>query len=108
MGERDEADRRALATSERKQRESEGGEALTGGARMSARGSGARSWAAWAGERGGERGRAGLVGPDSAQPGEGESFLFLFLFLILIPFFSFFYFCFFLFLFPLRPKIFSK
>jgi hypothetical protein len=32
---------------------------------MSARGSRARSWAAWAEERGGECGRAGLVGPDS-------------------------------------------
>ena len=93
MGEGDETDKWALAASERKRREREGDEALTGGARMSARGSGARSWAAWAGERGGERGRAGLVGPDSAQPREGGSFLFLFL--ILIPFFSFFYFCFF-------------
>jgi hypothetical protein len=80
MGERDEADRRALAPSERKRREREGDETLTGGARMSARGSGARSWAAWVGERGGERGRAGLVGPDSAQPREGGVFLFLFFF----------------------------
>jgi hypothetical protein len=80
MGERDEADRRALAASERKRREREGDETLTGGARMSARGSGARSWAAWAGERGGERGRARLVGPDSAQPREGGVFLFLFFF----------------------------
>ena len=106
MGERDETDKRALAASERKRREREGDEALTGGARMSARGSRAWSWAAWAGERGGERGPAGLVGPDSAQPREGG--VFLFLFLILIPFFSFFYFCFFLFLFLWRPKIFSK
>jgi hypothetical protein len=100
MGERDEADRRALAANERKRREREGDETLTGGARMSARGSSARSWAAWAGERGGERGRAGLVGPDSAQPGEGgflfffsfsnsNSFLFLFLFLFLFVSFSF-------------------
>jgi hypothetical protein len=91
MGERDETDKRALAASERKRREREGDEALTGGVRISARGSRARSWAAWAGERGGERGRAGLVGPDSAQPREGGVFLFP----ILIPFFSFFYFCFF-------------
>jgi hypothetical protein len=69
---------------------------------MSARGSRARSWAAWAEERGGECGRAGLVGPNSAQPREGG--VFLFLFLILIPFFSFFLFCFF---FLWRPKIFS-
>jgi hypothetical protein len=88
MGERDEADKRALAASEKKRREREGDEALTGEARMLARGSRARSWAAWAGERGGECGRAGLVGPDSAQPREGR--VFLFLFLILIPFFSFF------------------
>jgi hypothetical protein len=101
MGERDEADRRALAASERKRREKEGDETLTGGARMSVRGSGARSWAAWAAERGKERGRAGLVGPDSAQPGGGgefsfffsfsksNSFLFFFLFLFLFVSFSF-------------------
>jgi hypothetical protein len=106
MGEKDEADRWALAASERKRREREGDETLTGGARMSARGSGTRSWAAWAGERGGERGRAGLVGPDSAQPREGREFLFFFfLFLILIPFLFLFLF---LFLFPLEPKIFSR
>ena len=109
MGEGDGTDKWALAASERKRREREGDETLTDGARMSARGSGARSWAAWAGERGGERGRAGAgwarYGP--AEEGEGVS-LFSFLFLILIPFFSFFYFCFFLFLFPLKPKIFSK
>jgi hypothetical protein len=80
MGERDEADRRALAASERKRREREGDEALTSGARMSARGSGARSWVAWAGERGGERGRAGLVGPNSAQPREGGVLFFFFFF----------------------------
>jgi hypothetical protein len=66
---------------------------------------GARSWAAWAGERGGEsEGARGLVGPDSDQPRRGEflfffsfsnSSLFLFLFLFL------------LFLFPLNQK-FSK
>jgi hypothetical protein len=53
MGEKDEADRWALAASERKRREREGDETLAGGARMSARGSRARSWAALAGERGG-------------------------------------------------------
>jgi hypothetical protein len=109
MGEKDEADRRALAASERERHEREGDETLTGGARLSARGSGRRSWAAWAGERGGERGRAGAgwAGFGPAEEGEGVS-LFSFLFLILIPFFSFFYFCFFLFLFLLKPKIFSK
>jgi hypothetical protein len=95
MGERDEADKRALAASERKRREREGDEALTGGARMSARGSSARSWAAWAGERGGERGRAGVVGPEFGPAEGGGEFSFSFLFLILIPFLSFFYFCFF-------------
>jgi hypothetical protein len=102
MGEKDEADRRALAASER-----EGDETLTGGARLSARGSGARSWAAWAGERGGERGRAG-AGWDGFGPAEGGERVSLFSFPFLILFFSFFYFCFFLFLFPLKPKIFSK
>jgi hypothetical protein len=106
MGERDEADKRTLAASERKRREWEGDEALMGGARVSARGSRARSWAAWVGERGGERGRAGLVGPEFG-PAEGggsfsfsfsnsNSFLFLFLFLFL--FVSFFF----------ETKIFSK
>jgi hypothetical protein len=104
MGERDEADKRALAASERTRREREGDGALTGGAWVSARGSRARSWAAWAGGRGRERGRAGLVGPEFGPAEGGGSFLFLFL--ILIHFFSFFYFCFFLFLFPLRPKYF--
>jgi hypothetical protein len=42
---------------------------------------GARSWAAWAGERGRESaGARGLVGPDSAQPRRGEVSLFLFFF----------------------------
>jgi hypothetical protein len=101
MGEKDEADRWALAASERKRREREGDETLTGGARMSARGSGARSWAAWAGERGGERGRAGArgwLGRIRPSRGRGESFsfsfsfsnsnsfLFLFLFLFLFSF----------------------
>ena len=80
MGERDEADKWALAASERKRREREGDEALTGGARMSGRGSGARSWAAWAGERGGERGRAGLVGPEFGPAEGGGSFSFFFFF----------------------------
>jgi hypothetical protein len=54
MGEGDETDKWALAASERKRREREGDEALTGGARVSAGRSCARGWAAWAGERGGE------------------------------------------------------
>jgi hypothetical protein len=74
---------------------------LTGGAKLPERGSGARgrervadgrgqdvseargarSWAAWAGERGGESaGARGLVGPDSAQPRRGGVSLFLFFF----------------------------
>jgi hypothetical protein len=46
MGERDETDRWALAASERKRREREGDEALTGGVWVSARESRARDWAA--------------------------------------------------------------
>jgi hypothetical protein len=99
MGEKDEADRRALAASERERREREGDETLTGGARLSARGSGARSWV---GERGGERGRAGIgwAGFGPAEEGEGvslfffsfsnsNSFLFLYIFLFLFVSFSF-------------------
>jgi hypothetical protein len=42
---------------------------------------GARSWAAWAGERVGESASAAwLVGPDSAQPRRGEGFSFFFFF----------------------------
>jgi hypothetical protein len=73
------------------------GRAVSGGA-------GAQRWAASAGERGEECGRAARVGPDSAQPRGGVS---LFLFLISISFLFLFYFCFFLFLFPLNQK-FSK
>jgi hypothetical protein len=82
MGEGDETDRWALAASERKRREREGDEALTGEARVSARGSRARGWAAWAGERGGEaRARgAGWAGIRPSRGRGGESFLFLFLF----------------------------
>ena len=46
MGENDEADKWARAARERERREREGGESLTGGAKLSARGGGARSWAA--------------------------------------------------------------
>jgi hypothetical protein len=87
---------------------------LTGGAKLPERGSGARgrgrdvdgrgpdvseardarSWAAWAGERGGgNRGRAGTGWAGFGPAEEGGSFSFSFLFLILL--FSFFYFCFF-------------
>jgi hypothetical protein len=104
MSERDEADKRAMAASERKRREREGDEALTDGARVSARGSRARSWPPGPGREEGSAGARGWLGRNSAQPREGG--VFVFLFLILIPFFSFFYFCFFLFLFPLRPKYF--
>jgi hypothetical protein len=100
MGEGDETDRWALAASERKRREREGDEALTGGARVSAGGSRARGWAAWAGERGGEA-RARGAGWAEIRPsrGRGEfsfffsfsnsnSFLLLFLFLFLFVSFS--------------------
>jgi hypothetical protein len=64
MGEKDEADRRALAASERERREREGDETLTGGARLSARGSGARS----------------LLGRIRPSRGGGRVSLFLFFF----------------------------
>jgi hypothetical protein len=105
MGEGDETDEWALAASERKRREREGDEALTGEARVSSGGSPARVGLPGPGREGGGAGARGL-GRNSAQPREGG--VFLFLFLILIPFFSFFYFCFFFILFLWGPKIFSK
>jgi hypothetical protein len=77
MGENDEADRWARAARERERREREGGESLTGGARLSARRAarGARPPGAGRGE--GKHGRAELVGSDSAQP-RGVLFFFSF------------------------------
>jgi hypothetical protein len=72
MGEGDETDKWALAASERKRREREGAEALTG--------SRARGWAAWAGERGGEARACGRVGSEFGPAEGGGSFLFLFFF----------------------------
>jgi hypothetical protein len=80
MGEGDETDKWALAASERKRREREGDEALTGGARVSAGGSHARGGAAWAGERGGEARACGRVGSEFGPAEGGGSFLFLFFF----------------------------
>jgi hypothetical protein len=79
MGEGEGADEWALAGSERSLREREGGEALTGRARVSVGGSGARIGPPGPEERGGGgRARAGLeFGP--AEGGERD-FLFLFLF----------------------------
>jgi hypothetical protein len=79
MGEGEGADGWALAASERGLREREGGEALTGGARRSVGGSGARIGPPGPEERGGcGRARAGLeFGP--VEGGERD-FLFLFLF----------------------------
>jgi hypothetical protein len=77
MGERDEADGWALATSERSPREREGGEALTGGARVSVGGERRADWAAWAGKGGGNAG-ARELGWKSAQPREGREFSFFF------------------------------
>jgi hypothetical protein len=78
MGENDEADRWARAARERERREREGGESLTGGARLSARRAvrGARPPGPGRGE--GKCGRAELVGPDSAHPRGGSLFLFFF------------------------------
>ena len=79
MGERDEADKRTLAASERKRRERAGDEALTGGARVSAGGSRARVGPPGPGREGGNEGARGL-GWKSAQPMEGEEFFFFFFF----------------------------
>ena len=95
MGERDETDRWALAASERKRREREGDEALTGGARVSAGGSRARVGPPGPGREEGKRGRA-RVGPEFGPAKGGgnfsfsnsNSFLLLFLFLFLFVSFS--------------------
>jgi hypothetical protein len=102
MGENDEADRWARATRERERREREGGESLTGGARLSARHVARGAGLPEPVRREGKRGRAELVGPDSAQPRGGFSFSFLFLISN-----SFLFLFLFLFLFPLNQK-FSK
>ena len=81
-------------------REREGGESLTGGAKLSTRRAARGAGPPGPGRGEGKRRRAGLVGPDLAQPREGEfsfsfsfsnsnSFLFLFLFLFLFVSFSF-------------------
>jgi hypothetical protein len=88
MGEGEGADRWGRAASERGLRERESGEALTGGARRSVGGSGARFGPPGLEERGGGcgRARAGLkFGP--AEGGERD-FLFLFLFFFFFFFFS--------------------
>jgi hypothetical protein len=82
MGENDEADRWARAARERERREREGGKSLTGGAKLSARRAPRGAGSPGLGRGEGKRGRAKLVGPDSAQPRGGESFSFSFLFLI--------------------------
>jgi hypothetical protein len=74
------------------------GRAVSGGA-------GARSWAAWSGERGGGV-RAHGAGWAGFGPAKGGK-VYPFLFLVSISFLFLFYFCFFLFLFPLNQK-FSK
>jgi hypothetical protein len=56
-----------------------GGEALTGGARVSAKGA-TRGWAAWARERGGRGAGARGLGWNSAQPREGVRFSLFFFF----------------------------
>jgi hypothetical protein len=79
MGENDEADRWARAARERERRERKGGESLTGGARLSARRAACGAGPPGPGREEGKRGRAELVGPDSAQP-RGGNFLFFFSF----------------------------
>ena len=78
MGENDEADRWARAARERERREREGGKSLTGEAKLSARRAARGAGPPGPGRGEGKRGRAELVGPDSAQT-RGE-FLFFFSF----------------------------
>ena len=78
MGENDEADRWARAARERERREREGGESLTGGARLSARRAARGAGPPGPGREEGKRGLAELVGPDSAQPRGVSLFLFFF------------------------------
>jgi hypothetical protein len=78
MGENDEADRWARAARERERREREGGESLMGGARLSARHAARGAGPPRPGRGEGKRGRAELVGPDSAQPRGVSFFLFFF------------------------------
>ena len=80
-----------------------GGEALTGGARVSAGGSGARIGPPGPGREGDAGARE--LGWKSAQPREGREFFFFFSYSN--SFLFLFYFCVFLFLFPLQQK-FSK
>jgi hypothetical protein len=87
MGEGEGADEWGPAVSGRGLREGESGEALTGGARRSVGGSGARVGPPGPEERGGcGRARAGL----EFGPAEGGERVFPFPFLILILFFSIF------------------
>jgi hypothetical protein len=97
MGEGEGADGWALAASERGLREREGGEALTGGARRSVGGSGARIGPPGPEERGDAGARE--LGWNSAQPREGREISFFFSYSN--SFLFLFYFCVFLFLFPL-------
>jgi hypothetical protein len=98
MGEGEGADGWGRAASERGPRERESGEALTGGARWSVGGSGARFGPPGPEERGESgRARAGL----GFGPAEGGERVFPFPFLILFLFLFLFYFCVFLLLFLL-------
>jgi hypothetical protein len=78
MGENDEADRWGQAARERERREREGGESLTGGAKLSTRRAARGAGPPGPGRGEGKRRRAGLVGPDLAQPRGGGSFSFSF------------------------------
>jgi hypothetical protein len=77
MGEGEGADGWGRAASERGPRERESGEELTGGARWSVGGSGARFGPPGPEERGGERARASWAGIRPSR-GRGEGFSFLF------------------------------
>jgi hypothetical protein len=94
MGENDEDDRWARAARERERREREGGESLTGGAKLSARRAARGAGPPGPGRGEGEIAGAARVGPNTAQPRRGEVFPFYFLFLISISFLFLFLFLF--------------
>ena len=80
MGENDEADRWARAARERERREREGGESLTGGAKLSAWRAARGAGPPGPGRGEGESAGAARVGPNTAQPRRGGGFSFFFSF----------------------------
>jgi hypothetical protein len=89
-----------LPVGERREREREGAAIRWG--RAVRRGAGARSWAAWAREERGKRGRD--LGQKRPSQGPREGGFFLFLFLFSFSHFHFLFFCLFLFPFLLNQQ----